>query len=122
MIRNEEKWKIAVDPINDVDVGRECHQNRTLYQMLKLDRVLDVSSLGEQARKMNIESEVRRLTSTIRFDKQLTLLTQDAKEQLRDFAQSELLRVNFTAYSILVSSIDAPNNIKKTLNPHTAAF
>lgn len=70
--------------------------------MLKLERVLDVSQLGEQARRMNIESEVRRLTGTIRFNKQLTLLTAEAKEQLRDFASSELLRVNFTAYSILV--------------------
>jgi len=82
---------------------RECHQNRTLYQMLKLERVLDVSQLGEQTRRMNIESEVRRLTGTIRFDKQLTLLTDEAKDQLRDFASSELLRVNFTAYSVLVS-------------------
>lgn len=90
------------DQVTLSNIVRECHQNRTLYQMLKLERVLDVSQLGEQARRMNIESEVRRLTGTIRFNKQLTLLTAEAKEQLRDFASSELLRVNFTAYSILL--------------------
>lgn len=80
---------------------RECHQNRTLYQMLKLERVLNVSTLGDHARRLNIESEVRRLTSNIRFNG-VNLLTSEAKQQLRDFAASDLMRVNFTAYSILV--------------------
>lgn len=80
---------------------RECHQNRTLYQMLKLERVLNVSTLRDHARRLNIESEVRRLTGDIRFSG-VTLLTNEAKQQLRDFAASELMRVNFTAYSILV--------------------
>lgn len=71
--------------------------------MLKLDRVLDVSTMADQARRLNIEAEVRRLTSNIRFDRQMTLLTSEAKQQLRDFSNSDLLRVNFTAYSILVS-------------------
>jgi len=71
--------------------------------MLKLERVLDVSTMADQARRLNIEAEVRRLTSNIRFDRQMTLLTPEAKQQLRDFSNSDLLRVNFTAYSILVS-------------------
>jgi len=70
--------------------------------MLKLERVLDVSTMADQARRLNIEAEVRRLTSNIRFDRQMTLLTPEAKQQLRDFSNSDLLRVNFTAYSILV--------------------
>ena len=70
--------------------------------MLKLERVLNVSSLGDQARRFNIEAEVRRLSASVRFDRQMTLLTPEAKQQLRDFAASELMRVNFTAYSILV--------------------
>lgn len=82
---------------------RECHQNRTLFQMLKLERVVNVTVLGDQAKRVNIETEVRRLTSNLRFDR-MNLLTSDAKQQLRDFAASDLLRVNFTAYSILVSS------------------
>ena len=72
--------------------------------MLKLERVLNVSTLGDQARRLNIESEVRRLTSNIRFTG-VNLLTSEAKQQLRDFASSDLMRVNFTAYSILVRPI-----------------
>jgi hypothetical protein len=70
--------------------------------MLKLERVLNVSSLGDPSRRLNIESEVRRLTSNIRFNG-VNLLSNEAKQQLRDFAASDLMRVNFTAYSILVS-------------------
>jgi hypothetical protein len=70
--------------------------------MLKLERVLNVSSLGDPSRRLNIESEVRRLTSNIRFNG-VNLLSVEAKQQLRDFAASDLMRVNFTAYSILVS-------------------
>lgn len=69
--------------------------------MLKLERVLNVSSLGDPSRRLNIESEVRNLTRNIRFNG-VNLLTNEAKQQLRDFAASDLMRVNFTAYSILV--------------------
>ncbi len=72
--------------------------------MLKLERVLNVSSLGDQARRFNIEAEVRKLSANVRFDRQMTLLTPEAKQQLRDFAASEIMRVNFTAYSILVTA------------------
>lgn len=79
---------------------RECHQNKTLYQMLKLERVVNLSTLRDE-RRLNIEAEVRHLTSDIRFNG-VNLLTREAKQQLRDFAASDLMRVNFTAYSILV--------------------
>ena len=82
--------------------------------MLKLERVLNVSTLGDQARRLNIESEVRRLTSNIRFTG-VNLLTSEAKQQLRDFASSDLMRVNFTAYSILVRSIQSPCRVTKGL-------
>lgn len=98
--------------------SRECHQNKTLYQMLKLERVLNVSSLGDQARRFNIEAEVRRLSAGVRFDRTMTLLTPEAKQQLRDFAASDIMRVNFTAYSVLVnhitrSSIQKKRGVKK---------
>lgn len=70
--------------------------------MLKLERVLNVTALGDQAKRLNIEAEVRRMTGNLRFER-MNLLSADAKQQLRDFAASDLLRVNFTAYSVLVS-------------------
>ena len=88
---------------DDILTGtRECHQNRTLFEALQLERHLNVASFGELARKMNIEDEVGRLTADLRLDTQLVLLTGQAKAQLRSFASSELLNVNFTSYSILV--------------------
>ncbi|XP_046448972.1 prominin-like protein isoform X3 [Daphnia pulex] len=89
------------DLVTVSNIVKECHQNKTLYQMLKLERVLNVSSLGDPSRRLNIESEVRRLTSNIRFNG-VNLLSVEAKQQLRDFAASDLMRVNFTAYSILL--------------------
>ena len=83
-----------------VETYRECHRNRTLYEMLQLERVLDVTSLSESVRRMNISEEVRRLTANLAFDQQMVLLTSSAKEQLRAFANSEVLSVNFTAYSL----------------------
>ena len=75
--------------------------------MLKLERVVNVTALGEQAKRLNIEAEVRRLTGSLHFDR-MNLLTGEAKQQLRDFAASDVLRVNFTAYSILVSCLFPP--------------
>ena len=56
--------------------------------MLQLERVLDVTSLSESVRRMNISEEVRRLTANLAFDQQMVLLTSSAKEQLRAFANS----------------------------------
>ena len=47
---------------------RECHLNRTLYETLQLERVLNVTSLEEMVRRMNIRAEVRRLADAMRVD------------------------------------------------------
>ena len=42
--------------------------NRTLYETLQLERVLNVTSLEEMVRRMNIRAEVRRLADAMRVD------------------------------------------------------
>lgn len=88
--------------------------------MLKLERVVNVTALGDQAKRLNIETEVRRLTGNLRFDR-ANLLTAEAKQQLRDFAASDVLRVNFTAYSILVSPAFPRARPAAAVSPHADA-
>lgn len=83
---------------------RSCHQNRSIYETLKLVNIVDIDEVLEYKKRYQVDEQVNRLKNKInvRTDK-LELLTTDAKEKLRNLANSPLNDIQFEKYTELVS-------------------
>ena len=76
-----------------------CHLNQTLYTILQLDRVYDVSKLRQWRDQYNLQAIEAGLLVTDLPD--LTLLSREAEQDLALLARSELTRLSTSKYDRL---------------------
>ena len=76
-----------------------CHLNQTLYTILQLDRVYDVSKLRQWRDQYNLQAIEAGLVVTDLPD--LTLLSREAEQDLALLARSELTRLSTSKYDQL---------------------
>jgi len=97
-------------PLKLSNIVRKCHHNETLYSVLELKHLVDISKYPSLPEEFGINQQIEELTGRIRLDNHVDILTPSAKQQLIRLANSPLNQFNLTIYtSVLnekITSID----------------
>ncbi|XP_037074037.1 prominin-1-like [Pollicipes pollicipes] len=95
------------------EVVSRCHRNQSIYKVLNLEPVFDISQISTYKRNLGLDDQLDRLRDEIRVDTDIEILTPRARQQLIDLAETDLAQVNYTAFAVAlkerVLSIDLRN-------------
>ncbi|XP_046660141.1 prominin-like protein isoform X2 [Homalodisca vitripennis] len=99
-----------VPPLRLSQIVKKCHNNESLYNVLELHHLVDISKYPALPQEFGINQQIEELTGRIRLDSHVDILTPNAKQQLIRLANSPLNQFNLTVYtSVLnekITSID----------------
>ncbi|XP_059472702.1 prominin-like protein isoform X2 [Neocloeon triangulifer] len=99
--------------INVTHMISSCHRNESMYQVLNLEAVVNVSQVSQFQVQYGIVDEMAELQKQIKLSNDVTILTADAKVRLLDLASSSLSDIDFTAYNDLVENQITSIDLKK---------
>ncbi|XP_046404296.1 prominin-like protein isoform X4 [Ischnura elegans] len=96
--------------VNVSTVIRACHQNQSIYSVLALESVMNVSEVVDYKFRFGLMEKIEELQSQIRLDSKVIILTPEARRQLDNLAASPLSDIDFPTYSEIleekITSID----------------
>lgn len=79
-----------------------CHANETLYNVLKLNYLMELDSLKNFVDRYAISSTIDQLREMINLSPGIVILTESATSKLNDLAQSGLSDIKFYQYAELL--------------------
>ncbi|XP_050546722.1 prominin-like protein isoform X2 [Daktulosphaira vitifoliae] len=95
---------------NISSIIRDCHRNMSLFQVLKMERLIDLNKVLEYPTEFEIDEHINNLVSKIKLEGEIIILTPEAEKQLIRLAKSPLSNINFPAYTNVlgerITSID----------------
>ncbi|XP_015513238.1 prominin-like protein isoform X2 [Neodiprion pinetum] len=92
-----------------------CHANETLYKVLKLENLIDLTSLHTYTERYDINNTIQQLRKKINLSPGVVILSDSARSKLNDLAQSGLSEIMFSRYTDLLE-----NNITNLNLEHLA--
>ncbi|KAG8224847.1 hypothetical protein J437_LFUL005450 [Ladona fulva] len=96
--------------VNVSNVIRACHRNESIYSVLALESVMNVSEVVDYKFRFGLMEKIAELQQQIRLDSNVTILTPEARRQLDNLAASPLSDIDFPSYSDVleekITSID----------------
>jgi len=109
--------------INISSIVRSCHANESIYEVLQVANLVNISEVTDYKSRYGIEKVINQLKTRIDFAGNVTILTEDAKYELRNLAQSNITRINFSQFtevlnkSIVTMDLDTlAGQLRKTAN------
>lgn len=81
----------------------DCHRNMSLFQVLKMERLIDLNQILEYPNSFEIDKHIDNLVSKIKLEGEIVILTPEAEKQLIRLSRSPLSSINFPAYTHVVS-------------------
>lgn len=95
---------------NVADVVRRCHQKQSIYTVLRLDPLFNVSEVRQYRHRLGLDTKLDDLRQLIKVDTAIDLLTSLGREQLAQLAKSDMDQLNYTAFAVAleghITSID----------------
>ncbi|KAG1688587.1 Prominin-1-A [Nymphon striatum] len=76
-----------------------CHQNRSIYDVLNLGMIANISDIDRYRREFKINEKLNEFLSQIKVDPNINILSNKAKLLLHRLAESNITAINFTAYN-----------------------
>jgi hypothetical protein len=78
-----------------------CHRNDTVYNILQMRHVYDVTELRHWRKEFGIGGFISNLKSKIQLDdlKGIQILSPQAEKDLQELAESQISDLNFTQYT-----------------------
>ena len=103
-----DKFFVAEGSKQHVDITvssiiQSCHANGSIYNVLQVANLVNISEVSDYKSRFNIESKINQLKTRIDFGGNVTILTEDAKYELQSLAQSNINHINFTMFADVVS-------------------
>ncbi|RZF46662.1 hypothetical protein LSTR_LSTR002525 [Laodelphax striatellus] len=90
-------------PLNVSSVIKSCHQNASIYKVLMLEQLVDISQVTNYASHYNISERINELIRNIRLDQKVNILTPNAVRQLHRLANSSLNNIDLQKYTNVLS-------------------
>lgn len=84
---------------------RSCHANESIYEVLRVANLVNISEVTDYKSRYGIENVINQLKTRIDFAGNVTILTEDAKHELQNLAQSNITRINFSQFAEVVSGL-----------------
>ncbi|XP_077293915.1 prominin-1-A-like [Arctopsyche grandis] len=87
-------------------VVTSCHQNKTIYEVLKLEKIVDMKALRDKSEK-ELNDKIKEVHQSISFNQRdYVILKDSAKDKLNDLSDSGLSDFPFDRFTeVLVSNI-----------------
>ena len=84
----------------------QCHQNMTLYNILKLENSHNISQLTDWRKRYGIGDYIENLKNKIQLEqlKHITLLSPETSKDLKELADSRISDMNFTQFTTLLEN------------------
>ena len=98
---------------------QDCHNNNTLYTVLRLDSTYNISHLTDWRKNYGIGEYIENLKNKIQLEqlKHITLLFPETARDLKELADSKIFDMNFTGLTSLleaeITKIDLPTFITR---------
>uniref|UniRef100_A0A1B6EEW6 Prominin-like protein n=1 Tax=Clastoptera arizonana TaxID=38151 RepID=A0A1B6EEW6_9HEMI len=90
-------------PLKISSVISKCHHNQSIYSVLQLQNVVDVERFLNFPSKYGITKQIQELTSRIKLEHRVDILTPSARDQLIRLANSPLNNFNISIYTNVLS-------------------
>lgn len=105
LVHLEEKYaqQPGLKTLKVSDIIRSCHRNESIYSVLNLENVINITQLSNYPRQYGITQRINELTTRIKLDREVDILTPSAKAQLLRLANSPLNEFNFSVYTSVLS-------------------
>ena len=83
---------------------QDCHNNNTLYTVLRLDSTYNISHLTDWRRNYGIGEYIENLKNKIQLEqlKHITLLSPETAKDLEELAQSRVSDIDFSQFTTLL--------------------
>ncbi|XP_065214147.1 prominin-like protein isoform X2 [Planococcus citri] len=94
---------IEMEPVNLRTIIRSCHHNLSLYEVLQLEKRIDISEVAGYSQKFGIHDRIKELVNNIKLDYDINIITQDAQLLLMKLSQSKLNEISFMNFNNVVS-------------------
>ena len=91
---------------NTAELIEQCHQNQSLYNILKLENSHNISQLADWRKRYGIGDYIENLKNKIQLEqlKHITLLSPETSKDLRELADSRISDMNFTQFTTLLEN------------------
>lgn len=105
LVHLEEKYtqQPGLQTLKVSDLIRSCHRNESIYNVLHLENVININQLSDYPKQYGITQRIEELTTKIKLDREVDILTPSAKAQLIRLANSPLNEFNFSVYTTVLS-------------------
>jgi len=96
----------------------QCHQNSTLYNILQLENLYNISKLSDWRKSYGIGDYIENLKNKIQLEelKHITLLSPETSDDLRELANSKISDMNFTKFTTLLEKEFTKIDLKTFIN------
>jgi len=97
----------SISPLSAAGLISNCHNNNTLYNILRLEHVYNISDLHNWRQNFRIGKLVEKLQSEIQLESQLAnieLLTPQTRRELEDLARSSLSNIDFSRFTDIIET------------------
>lgn len=91
--QNEEK---TVEPLRISQVIADCHQNKSIFEVFRIDNRINISQIEDFPKRYGIDSKLSELADNVVINSQVKILSDDARREIRALAKSRLS--DFAAY------------------------
>ena len=87
-----------------IELINKCHQNMTLYQILRVENIYDVNELRDWRQDYGIQDFIENLKRKIELNdlQRIQILSPEAERELQELAESQISDLNFAQYTKLL--------------------
>lgn len=86
-------------------VCRSCHKNFSLYEVLQLEKQIDISDVASYSQKFGIHDRIKELVNNIKLDYDINIITPRAQVLLLKLAESKLNEISFMSFNNVVRTV-----------------
>ncbi|CRL08743.1 CLUMA_CG021257, isoform A [Clunio marinus] len=83
-------------PLRISQVVGACHRNESIFEVLRLDDLLDIDQIRDFPEQFGINEKLNELADNVQITSQVRILNDQARKEIRELSKSELN--NFEAY------------------------
>lgn len=85
-----------MEPLRVSQVIAACHRNQSVFEVLRIENLLNINQIFELPKQFGIEEKLNELADNVQITSQVRILNDDARRQIKELSKSRLN--DFEAY------------------------
>lgn len=79
-----------MEPLRISQVIASCHRNESVFEVLRIENLLNINQIYEFPKQFGIEDKLNELADNVQISTQIRILNDDARRQIRELSKSKL--------------------------------